>query len=251
MGETLGILHFLEQSDMVARTVIAILASMSVASWYLILLKAWQFIAAHRRGQRFLRRFRFQGTLESAQQFVANEIPDEAFSRLACAVLRQIRLLPQAGRHPGTIGLEPENFLEEILAHAVAGESHRMEHGLSLLASVAATAPFIGLFGTVWGIYHALLSIGSTGLAGLDQIAGAVGEALIMTGCGLAVAVPAVLGHNGITRVVARQAHRLDCFAHQLFLLTTTGSLPCPQEPEPDEIRQAFAIVARGSQDGL
>ena len=105
----------------------------------------------------------------------------------------------------------------------MAEQKLRAEAGLSLLASVGATAPFVGLFGTVWGVYHALVSIGMSGQGTLDKVAGPVGEALIMTALGLVVAIPAVLAYNGFMRGNQLINARLDAFAHDLLTLLTTG----------------------------
>jgi biopolymer transport protein ExbB len=99
-----------------------------------------------------------------------------------------------------------------------------MQSGLSWLASVGSTAPFVGLFGTVWGIYHALISIGSAGLATIDKVAGPVGEALIMTALGLAVAIPAVLGYNALIRGNKSVHIALNGFAHELHAFLITGA---------------------------
>ncbi|MGH8771254.1 MAG: MotA/TolQ/ExbB proton channel family protein, partial [Burkholderiales bacterium] len=96
------------------------------------------------------------------------------------------------------------------------------------LASIGATAPFVGLFGTVWGVYHALVAIGVSGTGTLDKVAGPVGEALIMTGIGLAVAVPAVLGYNAFVRANRVYLARLDTFAHELFAFLVTGRPVAP-----------------------
>jgi len=103
-------------------------------------------------------------------------------------------------------------------------ETARFESGLTVLASVGSTAPFVGLFGTVWGVYHALIAIGVSGQGTLDKIAGPVGEALIMTALGLAVAIPAVLGYNAFVRFNRLTLAQLDSFAHDLFAFLTTGS---------------------------
>jgi len=102
-------------------------------------------------------------------------------------------------------------------------ETARFESGLTVLASVGSTAPFVGLFGTVWGVYHALIAIGVSGQGTLDKIAGPVGEALIMTALGLAVAIPAVLGYNAFVRSNRLTLAKLDAFAHDLFAFLTTG----------------------------
>ena len=103
-------------------------------------------------------------------------------------------------------------------------ETARLESGLTVLASVGSTAPFVGLFGTVWGVYHALINIGMSGQGTLDKVAGPVGEALIMTALGLAVAIPAVLAYNAFVRSNRMVLAELDAFAHDLFAFLTTGS---------------------------
>jgi biopolymer transport protein ExbB len=103
-------------------------------------------------------------------------------------------------------------------------ETARFESGLTVLASIGSTAPFVGLFGTVWGVYHALVAIGLSGQGTLDKVAGPVGEALIMTALGLAVAIPAVLAYNALVRSNRLVLAKLDAFAHDLFAVLTTGS---------------------------
>jgi biopolymer transport protein ExbB len=100
----------------------------------------------------------------------------------------------------------------------------RMQAGLAILASIGSTAPFVGLFGTVWGIYHALLAIGATGQTSIDQVAGPVGESLIMTAFGLFVAIPAVLGYNALTRANKGVVSKLRRFAHGLHAYFVTGA---------------------------
>ena len=99
-----------------------------------------------------------------------------------------------------------------------------MQSGLAILASVGSTAPFIGLFGTVWGIYHALIAIGTSGQSTIDKVAGPIGEALIMTALGLAVAIPAVLGYNALVRGNKSILTRLNSFAHDLHAYFVTGA---------------------------
>ena len=106
-----------------------------------------------------------------------------------------------------------------------------MESGLTILASIGATAPFVGLLGTVWGIYHALIAIGMSGAGTLDKVAGPVGEALIMTAIGLSVAIPAVLGYNFLVRSNRMTLARLDAFAHDLFTFLSTGAKIEAQAP--------------------
>ena len=111
-----------------------------------------------------------------------------------------------------------------ILKRTIDEDTAKMESGLTILASIGSTAPFVGLLGTVWGIYHALVAIGMSGAGTLDKVAGPVGEALIMTAIGLAVAIPAVLGYNFIVRANRLTLSRLDSFAHDLFTFLTTGA---------------------------
>ena len=118
-------------------------------------------------------------------------------------------------------GGQPSEFLTRTIKKVLDEETTRLENGLTLLATVGATAPFVGLFGTVWGVYHALVAIGMSGAGTLDKVAGPVGEALIMTGLGLAVAIPAVIGYNWLTRSQPRaggQARRLRLRAAHLRL---------------------------------
>ena len=124
---------------------------------------------------------------------------------------------------PGEAGSARE-FLTQAMRSAIAEQGLRAEAGMTFLASVGATAPFVGLFGTVWGVYNALVSIGMTGQGTLDRVAGPVGEALIMTALGLAVAIPAVLAYNAFARSNRLTHAKLNAFAHQLFALLTTGA---------------------------
>jgi biopolymer transport protein ExbB len=121
----------------------------------------------------------------------------------------------------GTV--DPNEVVTRVLRQEMNRTSARLESGLTLLASVGSTAPFIGLFGTVWGIYHALLQIASSGQVMIDKVAGPVGEALVMTAAGLAVAIPAVLAYNAFTRINRVVLSELDGFAHDLLGLVTTG----------------------------
>jgi biopolymer transport protein ExbB len=117
-----------------------------------------------------------------------------------------------------------DDFLTRALRRAIEQDTARLEYGHTVLASVASSAPFVGLFGTVWGIYHALLAIGMSGQGTLDKVAGPVGEALIMTALGLAVAIPAVLAYNAFTRANRLLLTELDGFAHDLYAFMSTGN---------------------------
>lgn len=137
----------------------------------------------------------------------------KAFSRPSDA--RRGRLALEEARRAAGAG-NPE-LMARALGHAVNAEMARLESGLTLLASVGATAPFIGLFGTVWAVYHALAGIGLSGRSTLESVAGPVGEALIMTALGLAVAIPAVLAYNALGRANRLLVSRLESLAHDLY----------------------------------
>jgi biopolymer transport protein ExbB len=251
MAEHLGLLHFLQHTDAVGYFVIATLLPMSMATWYLILVKAWQLRLVAGRGRGFLSRFRSVSSPEAAYKAMAREVPNEPFGRLARAGWIACR---QASQPRGDRVIElasTDDFLAAALTHAVAAELAELEAGLAMLSSVAATAPFVGLFGTVSGIYHALLAIGATGQASLDQVAGAVGEALIMTGGGLAVAIPAALGHNALSHSVRKLAGRLEYFGHEVFVLLTTGTLDFPGVAESGETEGLPEIAMTEPADGL
>ena len=120
--------------------------------------------------------------------------------------------------------LDASEWLTRTLRNSIDDSTARMQSGLAVLASVGSTAPFVGLFGTVWGIYHALLSISAAGQATIDKVAGPIGEALVMTALGLAVAIPAVLVYNALVRGNKGVLNKLNRFAHDLHAYFVTGS---------------------------
>lgn len=133
-------------------------------------------------------------------------------------------------------------FVTRTIRKVIDEETAQLENGLTVLASVGSTAPFVGLFGTVWGVYHALVGIGLSDGVTVNRIAGPVGEALIMTGLGLAVAIPAVLAYNGFVRSNRVYLARLDAFAHDLFTFLSTGH----QVSEPDTLLHESLAVEKG-----
>ena len=151
------------------------------------------------------------------------EPPVEPFSHLVRHGLRAAEQYRTRGAQ-GLVETGPaDDFLTRSLRRAIEQTTARMESGLTVLASIGSAAPFVGLFGTVWGIYHALLAIGMSGQGTLDKVAGPVGEALIMTAIGLAVAIPAVLAYNAFTRNNRVVLSELDAFAHDVFTFMSTG----------------------------
>jgi len=224
MQPALGFGHFITQADLLAKTILVIMAVASVTSWFIIITKA---LAARRdrlRAARFLDFFWNATSLDQVARRLEQTVPDEAFSNLAHQGLLASR---HHDRHAGARLVEAGGFgeyLTRALRRAIDEETTEMESGLTILASIGATAPFVGLLGTVWGIYHALLAIGMSGSGTLDKVAGPVGEALIMTAIGLAVAIPAVLGYNFLVRQNRVVQARLDGFAHDLFSFLVTGA---------------------------
>ena len=217
----LGLSHFWEQADSVSHAVAYILLLLSMFSWYFILAKIWLALRVRRSSGRALEEFWAADSIERALQNLQADDPDQIFSPLAekCA-----RAAQHATQGKGlNAQVDPSELSTRTLRQEINQAAARLESGQTLLASVGSTAPFIGLFGTVWGIYHALLSIAGSGQILIDQIAGPVGEALIMTAAGLAVAIPAVLAYNAFTRFNRLILAELDGFAHDLHAYFTTG----------------------------
>lgn len=224
MDQGLGFAHFLSQSDMVGRAVLAVLLLLSVASWYLIVTKALRNVMAQRRAAAFLQRFWNASSLGEVGDTLRARPVDNAFADLALGALRALNECEKQGMQKLTVAGGMAELLTRVLRTGIDQEAARAEHGLTVLASAGSAAPYIGLFGTVWGIYHALVNIGLSGQGTLDKVAGPVGEALIMTALGLAVAIPAVLAYNAFNRHNRMWLSRLDAFAHDLYVLITVGA---------------------------
>lgn len=218
-----GVMHFIGQSDAVGKSLFVFLLLMSLASWYLILVKGLTQWRIRRRSEKFLQEFWSASSLEQVENEIATHGAEEPFAHLAS---HAIHAQKHHARY-GALKLEESGstaaFVTRIIRKVIDEETARLENGLTLLASVGSTAPFVGLFGTVWGVYHALLSISMSEGVTINRIAGPVGEALIMTGLGLAVAIPAVLAYNAFVRINRVYLARLDAFAHDLFTFLTTG----------------------------
>ncbi len=222
--QTLGFAHFIAEADGVAHVLLLVLLVMSVATWYLIVAKTWGNWRMRRRGRAFLRRFWDAPDLDAVAAELRRRGVEDPFSHL---VHHALRAAEQYRMRTGARLIEAgtaDEFLTRAMRRAIEQDTARLEYGHTVLASVASSAPFVGLFGTVWGIYHALLAIGLSGQGTLDQVAGPVGEALIMTALGLAVAIPAVLAYNAFTRANRLLLAELDGFAHDLFAFLSTGN---------------------------
>ncbi|CAN7417037.1 MotA/TolQ/ExbB proton channel family protein [Polaromonas sp. LjRoot131] len=197
------------QGGIVSQLVAILLLGMSVASWVVILWKTW---LLHRAGgdvARSTAAFWQSASVEQAREKVA------AFDREALVLpLIAATALP-AGGTLATAG-DKSQQLTRVLRDALHAVLHKLQFGQVLLATVGSTAPFVGLLGTVWGIYHALVGIASAGQITIDKVSGPVGEALIMTAAGLAVAIPAVLAYNIFGRYIGRIEADLEGFARDL-----------------------------------
>jgi biopolymer transport protein ExbB len=222
-GSALGFGHFLSSADAVIKTQLAILALMSAISWYLIISKGIAQVIRQRRSARFLHHFWSATSLEAVQNELNVHGVKEPFGHLTAHSLHaQIHHERYGAAKLEEAGSQQE-FLTRTIKKVLDEETTALENGLTMLATVGATAPFIGLFGTVWGVYHALVAIGMTGSGQLDKVAGPVGEALIMTGIGLAVALPAVMGYNWLTRANRVLSAKLDAFAFELLTFLSMG----------------------------
>lgn len=218
-----GFGHFIAQSDAVGQGLFVILVLMSLLSWALIVLKGVALALRERRSQSFLNFFWNATSLEAVHHEIATHGVNEPFAHLTShAMHAQVHHARYGAAKLEEAGTAQE-FLTRTIKKTLDEETMRMESGLTALATIGATAPFIGLFGTVWGVYHALTAIGMSGSASLDKVAGPVGEALIMTGVGLAVAIPAVVAYNWLTRSNRVWGARLDAFAFELFAFLSTG----------------------------
>jgi len=215
-----GLAHLWAQGDIVTRAVALLLLGMSLASWMVIVVKALD-LRRHARQARRIESF-----------WHAADFAD-GLSKLDTDAASPFRALALEGREAAAHhnaqtqlhdSLGASEWLTRALRNSIDDSTARMQSGLAVLASVGSTAPFVGLFGTVWGIYHALLSISSAGQATIDKVAGPIGEALVMTAMGLAVAIPAVLGYNALVRGNKGVLNRLNRFAHDLHAYLLTGA---------------------------
>ena len=224
IGQAVGLASFLSQTDGVGKGILVLLLLMSLATWILIITKAIQYITMRKRSSRYLKIFGNAPSLQAVGMHLDEHHPLEPFSHLTWHGLAAMRHHEQQGAIKLDEAGSPAEFVTRAMRRVLDEETTRMESGLTVLASVGSTAPFVGLFGTVWGVYHALINIGMSGQGTLDKVAGPVGEALVMTALGLAVAIPAVLAYNAMVRGNRVVLAQLDSFAHDLFAFLTIGA---------------------------
>jgi biopolymer transport protein ExbB len=200
------------------------LSIMSVMSWYWIIINFIKNMRMRGRADRVVSTFWETPNAQDAIRFMEEQPKSEPFSKIA---LDAAQAAAHHQRHDGSRLAESLNrseFVDRALRQAVTRESLGLEDGLTVLATVGSAAPFVGLLGTVWGIYHALIKIGSSGDASISAVAGPVGEALIMTAIGLFAAIPALLAYNAYVRFNRITNNQFDTFAHDLHDFFATGS---------------------------
>jgi biopolymer transport protein ExbB len=204
------------QGDFVARGTLIIMVIMSIGSWYIIFTKLWE-----------------QRKLMKSAQAAAKTFWNAGSVKAGIGTLEEgsaFRFIAESGvdaseHHEGTLveQIDKHTWVSMSVQRAMDNINSRLQDGLAFLATVGSTAPFVGLFGTVWGIYHALTAIGISGQASIDKVAGPVGEALIMTAFGLAVAVPAVMGYNWLIRRNKTAMERVRAFGSDVHNVLLAG----------------------------
>jgi len=222
--QQMGFDHLITQLDAVGWIVFVTLMVMSLMSWYWIIINAVKNSRMRGRAEVVTATFWETPNAQDAIRFMEEQPKSEPFSKIA---LDAAQAAAHHQRHDGSRLAESLNrseFVDRALRQAVTRESMRLETGLTVLATVGSTAPFVGLLGTVWGIYRALIKIGASGDASISAVAGPVGEALIMTAIGLFVAIPAVLAYNFFVRLNRVTNNQFDTFAHDLHDFFATGS---------------------------
>jgi biopolymer transport protein ExbB len=206
-----------KQGDFVSKGTLIILVIMSMGSWYIMFVKVYEQWKLFRQAKDV------GGTFwgaASVQDGVGNLKESSPFRYIAESGIKA------STHHEGKLleQIDRNTWVTMSIQRAVDNVSSRLQDGLAFLATVGSTAPFVGLFGTVWGIYHALTAIGIAGQASIDKVAGPVGEALIMTAIGLAVAVPAVLGYNWLVRRNKVALEQLRAFSADLHMVLMSGN---------------------------
>ena len=221
MNSQFGLANVWNQGDIVTKSVALLLLVMSLASWMVIIIRTLDLI-------------KYKRIAKSSEDFWHSEDFAAGLNKLGNDPTNPFRQLAMEGReatlhHRNTKAhlhdaLDMSDWVTRTLRNTMDEFTGKLQSGLAILASVGSTAPFVGLFGTVWGIYHALLAIGAAGQATIDKVAGPIGESLIMTALGLAVAIPAVLGYNALVRGNKGILRKLSRFAHDMHAYFVTGA---------------------------
>ena len=204
------------QGDIVAKGTLLILVLMSMGSWYVIITKFLEQSKAAKFAKAAQDSFWSAASLRQGADGLAEDSPFRFIAEKG---------LESANKHTGLLGAVDFNtWSTQSIQRAIGNVQSRMQDGLAVLATVGSTSPFVGLFGTVWGIYNALVKIGMSGQASIDKVAGPVGESLIMTAIGLAVAVPAVLGYNWLVRRNKAVMEDVNAFGSDLHSVLLASS---------------------------
>jgi biopolymer transport protein ExbB len=202
--------RYWEQGDAISHAVAYLLLIMSLVSWFFILSKAYSSYRV-RRAAPVVNAFWAAPTLADGIALLTEADREGVFAPLPAQGLAH-----KDGASTIAGEMSRDEQIIRVLRQEITRSTHQVESGLTFLASIGATAPFVGLLGTVWGIYHALANVSAAGTVQIDKVAGPVGEALIMTAFGLVVAIPAVLAYNGFNRLNRLTLAELDGFAHDL-----------------------------------
>lgn len=220
----MGIVQFWNQSDWVIHAIAILLGILSLLSWAIIGNRFFSQIRINRSIDRALEAFWGAPNLERGLEILKTQDKSTLFAGMAETAVHVARMHERQRETTIGGGVSSSETLTRSLRNYMVHAQASNESGLTLLASVGSTSPFIGLFGTVWGIYHALVGLAGATQVVLDKVAGPVGEALIMTAAGLFVAIPAVLAYNALSRANRLTGAYLDGFAHDLHTYLTMGS---------------------------
>lgn len=210
--------ELIKGGDLIARTTLAILLIMSLGSWYIMITKLWEQFQLMRQANDVKKSFWSAASVQEGANSLKDGSPFRyiAESSLQATQHHEGKLVEQIDRY---------TWVSNALQRSVENVQSRLQDGLAFLATVGSTAPFVGLFGTVYGILNALTAIGVAGQASIDKVAGPVGEALYMTAIGLAVAVPAVLGYNWLVRRNKSAMEQVRAFAADLHMILMSGNV--------------------------
>lgn len=251
MEQSLGLAHFLTHADGVAQFILGVMLIMSAGTWYLIATKGMRLIRMRGKSQSFLDAFWEAPNLEAVAGQIREKGAIDPFSHLVhhgFTAIEQHSRCKSGGACSAASLIDsgsPDEWLTRALKRAIEEDKSRLEFGQTFLATVASSAPFVGLFGTVWGIYHALIAIGLSGQGTLDKVAGPVGEALIMTGIGLAVAIPAAIGYNTFARANRNVLAKLNSFAYDVYVFLATGIKASPMLTDARATSEKVIAMAR------
>ncbi|HZS80784.1 MAG TPA: MotA/TolQ/ExbB proton channel family protein [Herbaspirillum sp.] len=236
-----GLQSLWAQGDFVTKGVAALLVTMSIASWYVIVTKALQLLRFRRASSTAGHAFWDATSLPEGVAMLGTDNPFTEVAKAGAASMAHHTA------HEGHLHdqLSVSDWVTLSLRQAIDDASGKLQTGMAVLASVGSTAPFVGLFGTVWGIYHALVSIGTSGQASIDKVAGPVGEALIMTALGLAVAIPATFGYNALVRGNKSTIAKLNKFGFDLHALFVTGARAATEDTETGAAKNTKLTAVR------